>query len=447
MLGSRHDVRSAGSVEEALVLLAEEPPDVMITDLVMPGEGGLALSTEALGRFPDLAVIVMSGQGSLAAFMDLFAAGVTDYLRKPFTRAELDAALTRVLASRRLRCENARLRRLTAQRGGEGELLGDSGPMRAVRERIAAVADADTLVLVTGESGTGKEVVARSLHRQGRRRSGPFIAVHCGALAPGLVESELFGHVRGAFTGARQARAGGFEQAAGGTLFLDEVGTMPETVQVGLLRVLQSHRVQRVGESADRPIDARVVAATNEDLPALVAQGRFRQDLFYRIDVLRIDLPPLRDRREDIPVLAAHALEREAQRLGRRAPTLSQAALRLLGAHDWPGNVRELENVLQRALILAGPRRVLEASDLGLDAPRGPAPPGHRGLDLVECSRLPPQGLDLAAHLEALERSLLEQALERAGGVHAEAARLLGLPRTTLRSLLARAALPARAPR
>ncbi len=430
-LGTTHDVRLCAGSDEALQMMSEDPPDVLITDLVMPGEGGVGLVRRALARFPDLAVIAITGLGSVADFLDLFEVGIGEFVRKPFRRTDLEMAIVRAVATRRLRAENARLRSLVGCADDLPGLTGESAPIRRVKQEMRRFAATDALVLITGESGTGKELVARGIHDLSRRRPRPLVVVHCGALAESLLESELFGHARGAFTGALSARAGAFESAAGGTIFLDEIGTMPERAQVRLLRVLQERRIVRVGESVERPVDVRIIAATNVDLAALVKSGAFRSDLLHRLDVARIETPPLRARREDIPLLASRLLERHALALRRRVATLSQAATRHLLGYDWPGNVRELDNVLHRACILAAPRLLLEPADLllpGMGLARTVSP--ERFMEAVD---LPPGGLDLVAFKNQLQAQLVQQALDRAGGSQAGAATLLGIPRTSLR--------------
>ena len=340
LLSPDFDVDSAATVDEALRKLPIQVPDVLLTDLVMPSGSGISLARRALAHLPDLAVIVMTGYGTLPDFVELLHAGVADFLCKPFSDDDLRRSLLRALETRRVRAENARLRRTLESSDPLAELVGESDGMRAVRSLVTQAAPTDATVLITGSSGTGKEVVARAIHRLSARSTAPFVAVHCGALAAGLVESELFGHSRGAFTGAQWARAGRFEEASSGTIFLDEIATMSEATQVRLLRVLQEGRVMRVGESTERPVDVRVVAATNADLSALVAAGRFRADLVFRLDVLPIHLPDFAERREDVPLLASHFVTRACRRMRRSMRTLSQDAMRRLVAHAWPGNVR-----------------------------------------------------------------------------------------------------------
>jgi DNA-binding NtrC family response regulator len=423
-LSPRHDVSVAADVTTGLQLLREELPDVLLSDVRMPGGGGHALVARALHELPDLAVVIVTGHATLDDFLTFFRLGVADFVLKPFSPAELERSVQRALATRRLRAENARLRAELGLESADWPLLGDAPASVEVRARIARVAPTDTTVLVTGPSGTGKELVARAIHASSARAAGPFVAVHCGALPGALLESELFGHARGAFTGADRTRPGRFEEADGGTLLLDEIGTMPPATQSRLLRVLQEREVARVGEDVPRRVDVRIVAATNADLEADVRAGTFREDLFHRLDVFRIRMPTLEERAADIPVLARHCLEACCQRMGRPPVTLSQHALRRLSSHSWPGNVRELSNVLERAVILTSPREVIEGEDLLLGEGRSAGAGSRR--------ELPEDGLDLPALLDSVETELITQALRRTSDNRQHAARLLGLNRTTL---------------
>ncbi len=321
--------------------------------------------------------------------------------------------------------------RVGARPRGEA-LIGRSPAIEEVRQLIAKVAPARSTVLIAGESGTGKELVARSVHQQGGHREQPFVAINCGAIPEGLIESELFGHAKGSFTGAVEAKPGLFEVAGAGTIFLDEVGDLPPPVQVKLLRALQERKIRRVGGSADIPVNARIVAATNRDLAEEVRAGRFREDLYYRLNVIQIRMPPLRERREDIPLFLEHYLARFAGELGRPPARLSPEAERLLAAWSYPGNVRELANVVERAATLCE-GELVQPRDLP-PALRGPAGAPAAGA----AAAVPEGGLDLQAHLDAVERRILEQALERTQGVKTEAARLLSLTFRSLRYRLAK---------
>ncbi|HSL18601.1 MAG TPA: sigma-54 dependent transcriptional regulator [Methylomirabilota bacterium] len=409
-------VRAAGTVDEALAAIDDEVPDLVLCDWRMPGRDGGELLAEVRRRALGCGFVVMTAYGSIAHAMEAVRLGADDYLSKPFERDALLLAVRRVLRTRRLESENRLLRDAVGEGDRFGRLIGSSPPMQRLYRTIEKVAATDATVLVLGESGTGKELVARTLHRSSRRGDGPFVAVNCAAIPDTLIESELFGHERGAFTGAHRRRPGRFEEAAGGTLFLDEIASMPLALQATLLRVLQERTVTRVGGSGETEVDVRVVSASNRDLPALVAEGSFREDLYYRLNVVPIELPPLRDRRDDIPRLAEAFLERACARHGREVGPLPPAVVRLLLEHGWPGNVRELANAVERLVLLAEDGRP-SVDDLPpairREAPGGAADP----------FRLPAEGLDW----DAMEGSLLRQALERAGGNRAAAARLLGL--------------------
>jgi len=434
-LAGEHDVVTAEHPDEALGLLRDEPRDVLVSDIDMPGGGGRRLVPEAVSLDPALAVVVVSGAGTAEDAVEFRRLGAVDYVLKPFTVAAFEFAVARALELRDLREENRRLAEAAGERNGLEQLIGESVVMRDVKDRIRRAAPTQSTVLVTGRSGTGKEVVAHALHELSLRARGPFVAVHAGALPPHLVESELFGHARGAFTGADRARAGRFEEAEGGTLFLDEVGTMSEGAQVRLLRVLAERELTRVGEDKPRSIDVRLVAATNANLREDVAAGRFREDLYFRLAVLPIHMPPLVDREDDVELLARRLLERRCERAGQPRREWSTAALALLRRHHWPGNVREMENVIERALILARSSPVIEASHVVLG-------PGSASREVARdaLSSLPPGGLDLAAHLEQVERRYLAEALARTGGNRQHAADLLRLQRTTLVEKLKRLA-------
>jgi two-component system response regulator PilR (NtrC family) len=360
--------------------------------------------------------------------------GAHDYVLKPFKVDELKLVVAKALEHRALLTENRVLRHQVGGGAAPAEaILGGSPAIEEVRAVVAKVAAARTTVLVTGESGTGKEVVARTIHARSDRRQEPFVAINCGAIPEGLIESELFGHEKGSFTGATGTKPGLFEVAGSGTLFLDEVGELPLPVQVKLLRVLQERKLRRVGGSQDIAIAARIVAATNRDLADEVSAGRFREDLFYRLNVIQIRMPPLRDRREDIPVFLEHFLARFAEEQGRPVPALTEAARAALLEHGYPGNLRELANIVERAVTLAD-GDVVDVGVLppGVGGARGAAV--HAAAD----APLPAEGLDLQAHLDGIERRMLEEALARCGGVKTEAARVLRLTFRSFRYRLAK---------
>ncbi len=412
-----YDVDLAEDGARALDLVAANVPDLVVTDLRMPGMAGEDLVRELLRREPGLPVIVVTGHGTVEGAVRAMREGVADYVLKPVSWDEMLVTVQHVLDAAALRRDNALLRSELATRTRFEGIVGDSGPIRALFRSMDRLKDVDTTVLLTGESGTGKELVARALHFQGRRAKGPFVAVNCGAIPKDLVESQLFGHERGAFTGADRTHRGHFEQASGGTLFLDEVGEIPPPAQVTLLRVLTERRVTRVGGESPIDVDVRVVAATNADLEAAVADGEFRKDLYYRLAVVPLRLPPLRERREDVVPLAVAF----AKRFGGDAATLSRAAADVLRAYDWPGNVRELENAIERAVALGGGGREIGADDLPPQLREKSSPP------LVE-DGFPEGGVDLAA----IERAWIRKALGATGGNRTRAAKLLGITRQAL---------------
>ena len=348
-----YEVETAETGEAALELVESFGPDVVLTDVRMPQMTGLDLLNTLRAKGSEATVIVMSAYGSTDQALEALKAGAYDYLQKPFKPDEVVLMLRKAEERERLRRENRALRQEIRKEHQFEEILAKSDAMMSVFKTINKIAKYKTTVLITGESGTGKELVARAVHRQSDRGAGKFVAVNCGAIPENLLESELFGHTKGAFTDAIQDRAGLFEEADHGTLFLDEIGELPLSLQVKLLRVLEGQRIRRLGEAEDREVDVRIVAATHRDLTKETEAGRFREDLFYRLNVLPIALPPLRDRREDIPLLASHFLERNNARLGTEIEGIDGESRRLLYEYAWPGNVRELENTLERAVVLA----------------------------------------------------------------------------------------------
>ncbi len=420
-----YDVTLAADGTAALAAMETADFDLVLTDVKMPGMSGHDLLAHVQARSPDLPVVMMTGHGDVEDAVDAMRAGAADYVIKPVSRDELLLVLQRAQRSHALEVENAQLRAELAGRPGFEGVIGQTPAMQTVFTLIDAVASSDALVLLTGPTGTGKELLARALHTRSHRAQQPFVAVNCAALPEGLLESELFGHEKGAFTGAIRQHLGKFEQADGGTLFLDEIGEIPHATQVRLLRVLESAELQRVGGRQTLSVNVRVVAATNRDLRNEVLEGRFREDLYYRLNVFHIPVPPLRDRKDDIPLLAEHFLAKFATRHRRTTRQISAASLRALSHHDWPGNVRELEHVIERATILcSGP--VLEDVHLpNSPAIADPKPAGP-----------PPAALPLSGTLpealEALERSLVVAALRAEKGVQARAARRLGVSRSNL---------------
>src|SRR5687767_2104784 len=419
-------VEQASSGEEALARLTDFAFDVIITDLRLPGVDGRAVLESALERYPDIIAIIITGFGTVKDAVNAIKQGAADFITKPFQFDALLHVLSSALEQRRLRAENAYLRSQLEERYRFEGLIGRSRVMRDLFQLLETVAATSSTVLITGETGTGKELAARAIHHSSPRRANRFVAINCSAIPETLLEAELFGHARGAFTGAVGTRQGRLEQAHKGTLFLDEVGTMSPALQAKLLRVLQEREFERVGDVHTIKIDVRVIAATHSDLMKMVAEGTFREDLFYRLNVLPVQLPPLRDRREDIPLLVQHFLQRLAADTGRSAMTVSQEAMRCLMAYRWPGNVRQLENTVERALAFSHGRNQIDLQDL--------APDIQNQSGVVEGTEpwLPEDGLDFERYIEAIELSLIKRSLERTQGNKRQAARLLNLKRTTL---------------
>jgi DNA-binding NtrC family response regulator len=409
------EVNAAASVAEAVALLAKAPVDVVISDLRMPEADGLALVRRMQASSPETPVIILTGHGNVASAVECLRAGASDYILKPADPEALEVALQRALEGRSLRREVRYLRGAVAP---GADPVGESAAWRRVMAMVAAAAPTDSTVLLLGESGTGKELLARIVHRLSPRASGPFVRVNCAAIPLEMWESEFFGHRKGSFTGAAADREGRFHLAHRGTLLLDEVGAMPTAGQAKLLRAIQDGEFDRLGDEQPTRVDVRIVASTNSDLAGEVKQGRFRADLFYRLNVVRIDVPALRERKEDIDLLARLVVEEVSARLGRPAPAIGPETLARLRAYSWPGNVRELRSVIERALIL-DPAHGLDSFDL-LPAPAaGPlaaaeAAPGERELNLREA-------------LHRLEKEMLLEAQRRTGGVRKDAARLLGI--------------------
>jgi two-component system response regulator HydG len=397
-----HAVVALDSPIAATQRLAQEDFDVALLDIKMPELSGLELLSAVKHRRPEIEVIIMTGHATVETAIQALKAGAYDYLTKPFDDVELVARDVAKAAERKLLLDRNRKLETQLRERDDGGLVGSSAPMREVTRMIDAVAYSATTVLVHGESGTGKELVARALHARSPRKAQPFVALNCGALTETLLESELFGHVKGSFTGAQRDQKGLFDAADGGTIFLDEIGDIPLATQVRLLRVLQEGEIKRVGSADSVRVDVRVIAATHRDLPKLVKQGRFREDLFYRLNVIAIQLPALRERVEDVPLLAHHFLRRYADRLGKKVRTLSPDAIELLCGYRWPGNVRELENAIERAVVLCRGDEVLP-SDL---------PPAITGRTAPLVRDAPATG-DESAWLQTSYAAAKEQALRR----------------------------------
>ncbi len=407
-----HAVTTAENAREALRLAAQEHFDIALLDIKMPGMDGLELQARLAAADPDLTIILMTAFASVESAIRAMKAGAYDYIVKPFHPDELSLLVRRAAEHRSLRSENARLKHSLETATAPPPIVGTSPAMKRILELVTTVAGSDATVLVTGESGTGKELVARAIHAASPRRYCPLVAVNCGALPEGILESELFGHEAGAFTGARGRHKGKFEAAAGGTVFLDEVAEVSPKVQVELLRVIEEKKVTRLGASAPVAVDFRVVAATNRDLAALVRSGSFREDLFWRLNVFAIDIPPLRERPEDVLPLAEHFLARFAMAMGRKGLSLSAGARDAISAYTWPGNVRELQNAIERAVVVAADGE-LRAADLPVHVTGAPARPGP-------------------GSLAEAEKRHVQSVLEAAGWNITQAARILDVDRVTL---------------
>jgi len=421
-----YDVVLAPGHRRALEALRQSPQPfpVVLTDLLMPDGSGLDVLNASKARDPTTEVILITAHSSVENAIEAMRAGAYDFVTKPPDAAELVALVAKAFEKHALNSENVRLRALVAERHGS-ELAVRSHLMQAVMDVVDRVAASRTTILITGESGTGKERVARAIHAGSDRSGEPFLVVNCGALPEALMESELFGHEKGAFTGASNSNMGLFRQANGGSLLLDEVGELPLSLQVKLLRVLQERVVRPVGATREVPVDVRVLAATNRDIEDDVAAGIFRQDLYYRLNVIRIRIPPLRERREDLATLVEHFVQRFSAEMGKVITGLTPDAVRVLDRYSFPGNVRELENVIERGVVLSRARLI------GL----GDLPPelsGLAGAPAMNLDELPPEGCDLESVLGEVERRLLVSALDRTGGVRKHAANLLGI---TFRSI------------
>src|SRR5271168_217479 len=420
---------SADSAEAGLKLAERESVDLVLTDLKLPGMTGLQL-LEGMRRVrADMPVVVMTAYGTVESAVEAMKAGASDYVLKPFSLDEIKMVVKRELDVRRLREENRDLREALGKRYEAPGIVAQSAKMQEVLGLVERVAQTNSTVLLCGESGVGKDLVARAIHQRSRRSRGPFLKINSTAIPENLLESELFGYEKGAFTGAGASKPGKFELADGGTLFLDEIGDVPPAVQVKLLRVLQERSFERLGGTKTVKVDVRLVAATNRDLRAALEDGTFREDLYYRLNVVPINIPPLRDHKEDIPGLANLFLARFAKDSGReeKITGISSAAMQLLVSHYWPGNVRELQNVIERACALASGSQ-LEASDIQLDSPR------NRAGAASDRDRFLPDGMTL----DQWEDEMIREALKRAGGNKSQAARLLGLSRNALRYRLSK---------
>jgi two-component system response regulator PilR (NtrC family) len=414
-----YEVTLADGGEQALELLRTAVFDLVITDLRMRKVDGLSVLRTAKEQSPQTVVLVVTAFASTETAVEAMKLGAYDYITKPFKLDEIKLTIGNALERKRLLDENQALRRQLRQEHAFEAFIGKSRKMLDVFDTIRKIAEGASTVMITGESGTGKELVARAIHQESGRRKHPFVSVNCGAVPEGLMESELFGHVKGAFTGAVASTIGLFSAADGGTLFLDEITEIPQSVQVKLLRAIQEREIRRVGDTRDLKVDVRLIAASNRDVGRAVADGALREDLFYRLNVIPIHLPPLRDRVEDVPLLVAHFIEKITKEVGKTVKGVSPEALTILERYHWPGNIRELENIIERAIVL-GNGDVLSVDGLppDLSRPRG-------GSELAV--EIPSTGVDLDALLERIEQRYVDAALERTGGVQTRAAELLGL--------------------
>jgi len=412
-----YDVETAADAFKALGKYESFSPHVVVTDLKMPGMDGIELVKKIRASEDPAAVVVMTAFGAVASAVEAMRAGAAEYLSKPINFDELLVVLDKVLEQQDLHRETRQLRQRLRDRLAPSNIIGDSPPMQRVFEVVDQVAPSRATVLITGESGTGKELVANALHQRSPRANGPFIKLHCAALAESLLESELFGHERGSFTGAMARKDGRFQLADGGTLFLDEIGEISPAIQVKLLRFLQEHEFERVGGNQTIRVDVRVIAATNRNLTEEVAKGRFREDLYYRLNVVALEMPPLRERRSDVPQLAKFFLDRYAKENGKQLVGFTSDALELLAAYDWPGNVRELENAIERAVVLAS-GSLVEARQL---------PPNVR-------PRLAPTGMPTipGSTMADIERYAVLETLKSTGGSTSKAAEILGISVRTI---------------
>jgi DNA-binding NtrC family response regulator len=412
-----YEVEKAGTAEEALRLA--DRADLILTDLRLPGMDGIELLSILQRQDSRIPTVVMTAFGSVEKAVEAMKAGAVDFLMKPFSLDHLEAVLAKALEFRALRDENRQLREELGRRYSFENIVGRSPAMQEIFATLMRVAPTRATVLLAGESGVGKDLIARAIHHHSPRRDRPFVKINCTAIPENLMESELFGFEKGAFTGAVVAKPGKFEQADTGTALLDEIGDVPGGIQVKLLRVLQEREFERLGSNKTRHIDVRILAATNRDLRAALEEGTFREDLYYRLNVVPINIPPLRERKEDIPFLAEHFVRKVSREVGAKADSISEAAVHRLSEYRWPGNIRELENVIERSLVLSTGSR-LEASDIKLDA-------------IARSANSVPTFLPDGMTLDEHEQAIIREALRRADGNKSQAARLLGLTRNALR--------------
>ncbi len=420
------DVDQAGSAEESAEKLSQTVYDVLITDHNLPGKTGVELLEESLVRYPEIIGIIITGYGTIETAVNAMKKGAYNYLAKPFKLVELPVMVRKGLKERHLRFENQYLRKQLDERYGFDNIIGTGRGMKRIFELVETIAGLTSTVLIQGETGTGKELIAKAIHFNSQRKDQKMVSINCGAIPENLLESELFGHVKGAFTGAVQTRIGRFEQANSGTIFLDEIGNMPLALQVKLLRVLQEREFERVGGNSTVKVDVRIIAATSSNLEQMVKDGTFREDLYYRLNVIPINLPPLRERREDIPLLVQRFIEHFCETHKLDLKTISPNVLKALMAYDWPGNVRQLENIVERMVALTANRPAILPADL-------PGEIQNRdSLNFVPLIEIPEGGISFQDVVTDMERELIVQSLRRTNGNKKLAAKLLNLKRTTL---------------
>lgn len=433
-----YTTRTAQDAETGLKILRQEKIDLVVTDLRLPGMDGLEFLQAVKGTDASIPVVVMTAYGTVETAVEAMKAGASDYVLKPFSLEEMKLIVSKELDVNRLREENRSLREALGQRYEFKNIVARSRGMQEVLATVERVAMTNSTVLLGGESGVGKDMIARAIHQHSRRASGPFVKINCTAIPENLLESELFGYEKGAFTGAVSSKPGKFELADKGTIFLDEIGDVPPSIQVKLLRVLQDREFERLGGTKTIKVDVRVVAATNQDLRAALEEGTFREDLYYRLNVVPLNLPPLRERREDIPYLIDHFVAHFARESGRPIQAVTPAAQKVLTEFHWPGNVRELENIIERAVALTG-GEVIDLADIRLDlSPAKSAYMAGAATAVEGPGPFPPEGLTL----EQFEDEIIKEALRRANSNKSQAARLLGISRNALRYRLAKMGLP-----
>jgi len=421
-----YEVHHCSSGEEALEMLKKTPFDILVADMKLPGIDGNNVLQEALLLYPEIIGIIITGFGTVESAVQAMKNGAYDYIAKPFQLVEISLLVKQALERRHLKEENVYLKTQLKDKYRFESVIGTSKPMQDIFQMVETIAGTNSTVLVTGETGTGKELIAKAIHFNSHRREQKIVSINCGAIPESLLESELFGHVKGAFTGAHQTRIGKFEQAHKGTIFLDEIGNMSPSLQVKLLRVLQEREFDRIGGTDAIKVDVRIIAATSANLTEMAQRNEFRSDLYYRLNVIPIHLPALRERREDIPLLAKHFIKKYCIDSKLQPKSLSQEAMKLLMSFHWPGNIRQLENAIERAVALVGNRELILSSDLP-----GEIQKTNANLFLSEIF-IPDQGVNFKTEVSHVERELILQSLRKSGGNKKQAAKLLSLKRTTL---------------